>query len=382
MITSNISSPLAGLAERRYLQAVAGEAGLRNSLNPTHRLFARSNTQPFEPPRALLVASEAPIGARQQVSRNRGRPTGFRHFRPKVDHRGAAGTGTLNPTVQSGRSGQPNHQVATGVGARRLSRAQAMRGGNKYPPTAESAAQHQARLEEVSPEKQRANFLRGKLGKRVGWWANEFVDLIDPVTPALEFLHRREQGAPFDLDDVFLAAGVIPGAGRVFGKVGKLGKRGFEHLSAKPDLEVLRLPSPKTIGSARRKNYIGVASYGDKLPRIRQGEQWLKGSHGNAAKVPLQVAEKLAGREFNNWGHFRKAFWREVGRDPILAAQFDADDIQRMRKGTAPQVAELQVLGKRKTLNIDHHEDLQFNGNMYDMNNLIIRTPLNHVKGK
>ncbi len=53
-----------------------------------------------------------------------------------------------------------------------------------------------------------------------------------------------------------------------------------------------------------------------------------------------------------------------------------------MKKGNAPFVRKAQQLGKRQRYELDHNHEIQYGGGVYDMNNIIVRTPLNHVKGK
>ncbi|MCP4933254.1 MAG: type VI secretion system tube protein Hcp, partial [bacterium] len=124
------------------------------------------------------------------------------------------------------------------------------------------------------------------------------------------------------------------------------------------------------------------ASDGGNLPRILEGENWLAGSSGNAGRVPAQIAEQLSGRNFSNFDHFRREFWRAVGNDPVLYGRFRQDNIDRMQSGRAPYSTETQQVGGRNRYELDHFQELQFGGSVYDMNNLIIRTPLNHIRGR
>ncbi|QJB56882.1 DUF637 domain-containing protein [Pseudodesulfovibrio sp. zrk46] len=127
----------------------------------------------------------------------------------------------------------------------------------------------------------------------------------------------------------------------------------------------------------------GAASHGSNLPRIVEGERWLKGNVGNAGKVPAQIAERLNGRQFKDFNEFRRAFWTEVGNDPVLSKQFNPGNQQLMKDGYAPFPDLKQQVGGRKRYELDHVEELQHGGNVYDMNNIVIRTPKDHIlKGK
>ncbi len=141
------------------------------------------------------------------------------------------------------------------------------------------------------------------------------------------------------------------------------------------------LPKPSTSGSARRLES-GVASHGGGLPTIRDGEAWLRGSAGNAAKVPQQIADKLAGQKFSDFNQFRAAFWKAAADDPAISKQFNVVNVRRMKSGRAPFAISDQQVGGRATYELDHMQPVAKGGNIYDMNNLIIRTPLNHIRGK
>ncbi len=145
--------------------------------------------------------------------------------------------------------------------------------------------------------------------------------------------------------------------------------------------DVKLLPAPSAIGSARRAEP-GVASHGGSLPTIKDGDSWLRGTESNAGRVPAQIAEQLSGKEFRNFDHFREEFWRAASNDPVLRKQFDTADQFRMQNGYAPRASGNQQVGGRTKYELDHNQELQHGGNVYDMNNIIIRTPLNHIRGK
>lgn len=116
------------------------------------------------------------------------------------------------------------------------------------------------------------------------------------------------------------------------------------------------------------------------LPIIREGDSWLKGTNSNAGKVPKQIAEKLNGKEFNSFGEFRSAFWKEVSNDSVLSKQFSKGNIAKMKNGNAPHAIDTEQAGKRQVYELDHNIEIQNGGNVYDLNNIIVRTPYNHIK--
>ncbi len=86
--------------------------------------------------------------------------------------------------------------------------------------------------------------------------------------------------------------------------------------------------------------------------------------------------------QFQNFDAFREAFWSAVSQDPALTASFNADNIARMAAGKAPYAIGTQQVGGRMVYELDHVIELQNGGPVYDMNNLFVRTPLNHIYGK
>jgi RHS repeat-associated protein len=130
--------------------------------------------------------------------------------------------------------------------------------------------------------------------------------------------------------------------------------------------------------SLQWRNSPGIA-YGRNLPIINEGDQWLRGTSANAGRVPGQIANRLSGRSFESFDKFREAFWEEVANDPALSRQFGPNSLREMQAGRAPFAPPSEQVGGRIKYEIDHMTEIQDHGNVYDMNNLIIRTPVNHI---
>lgn len=153
-----------------------------------------------------------------------------------------------------------------------------------------------------------------------------------------------------------------------------------------PNFNSTKIPEkPKLLPDytgGNKRNKLGVAFYGGDLPKVSPNETWLKGSEGNAGKIPHRIAERLSGRNFNSFNDFRKAFWIEVSMDKNLSSQFSDKNRELMSSGQAPIAIKSQQVGGRMRYEIDHQIEIQNGGGVYDMNNLIIRTPRNHIYGK
>ncbi|MFI9387894.1 DUF6531 domain-containing protein [Kutzneria sp. NPDC052558] len=124
------------------------------------------------------------------------------------------------------------------------------------------------------------------------------------------------------------------------------------------------------------RNQPGAASGADGLPDV-QGK-WLRGSHGNAGRIPGQIARQLQGQQFTTFDDFRKAFWTAVGNDPHLSAQFAPHNVSAMRDGLAPHAHQSQHVGKVGYYALHHSTPIQHGGAVYDMRNIVVVTPQFH----
>ena len=100
---------------------------------------------------------------------------------------------------------------------------------------------------------------------------------------------------------------------------------------------------------------------------------------GLGAPIPTSIADSLRGREFSSFNSFRRAFWVAVSRDPSLAGQFSEDSLSRMQEGKAPRARDGDMVGKRQTHDIHHVEQFSEGGEVYNVDNLRVNTPKNHI---
>ena len=108
---------------------------------------------------------------------------------------------------------------------------------------------------------------------------------------------------------------------------------------------------------------------------------WLAGAGtGTGAPIPTRIADRLRGREFSGFDKFREAFWKEVANDPDLAEHFIQGNIERMRDGLSPKARRQDRAGDRTSYELHHVEHIANNGAVYDIDNLRVNTPKNHVE--
>ena len=108
---------------------------------------------------------------------------------------------------------------------------------------------------------------------------------------------------------------------------------------------------------------------------------WLDhASSGMGTPIPTAVLDVLRGRTYSSFDSFRRAFWREVSRITDLADQFEEENLLKTQKGLAPFVKWSEMAGKRQRFEIHHIVRIADGGAVYDVDNLRVNTPRNHVK--
>jgi hypothetical protein len=106
---------------------------------------------------------------------------------------------------------------------------------------------------------------------------------------------------------------------------------------------------------------------------------WLIGaSSGVGVPIPTDVANSLRGREFQNFDSFRAALWKAVS-ESAASDQFIKQSTGRMRKGKAPRVRKADSVGGRRSYELHHLEKISEGGGVYDVDNLRVNTPRNHI---
>jgi hypothetical protein len=86
----------------------------------------------------------------------------------------------------------------------------------------------------------------------------------------------------------------------------------------------------------------------------------------------------LRGQSLGSFNDFRQAFWNTVGNDGDLSSGFSPSNASRMRDGQSPFVASSQTYGGQRNYILHHAEPIQHGGGVYDMDNIVVLTPLQH----
>ncbi|EKG41371.1 S-type pyocin domain-containing protein [Pseudomonas syringae] len=121
----------------------------------------------------------------------------------------------------------------------------------------------------------------------------------------------------------------------------------------------------------------GVASgYGEPVTA-----SWLRGpTASQPAPIPSSVAEKLSGRPFASFAKLREAIWLEVSKDPELSRHLGELNLQELSNKRAPRAPLADRVGKRVKYEIHHKHRVSEGGSVYDLDNLIIMTPKDHIQ--
>lgn len=111
------------------------------------------------------------------------------------------------------------------------------------------------------------------------------------------------------------------------------------------------------------------------------GEHWLGSSeHGVGAPIPREIANLLRGQDFRDFDAFREKFWERVANDEKLSAQFSRANLKLMRNGAAPFTTPDDHVGERNKFEIHHIQWISKGGAVYDLDNLSIMTPKEHIE--
>lgn len=103
-------------------------------------------------------------------------------------------------------------------------------------------------------------------------------------------------------------------------------------------------------------------------------------SQDGGAPIPSQIADQLRGRQFKNFKEFRNALWTAVGADAFLSKQFKGANSVLVQAGTSPFTIPSEQVGGRGQFEIHHVIPLKDNGALYDIDNMRIMTPKQHIK--
>jgi hypothetical protein len=126
-----------------------------------------------------------------------------------------------------------------------------------------------------------------------------------------------------------------------------------------------------------RRNEPGVANGSG---QTASGNWVGNASTSDGAPVPQQIADTLREREFSSFNAFRKAFWKAVANDQTLLDQFSLYNKSDIKNGLSPSVPASEQVGGRKKLEIHHTQPISEGGAVYDMDNLRILTPKQHIQ--
>ncbi|WP_197473384.1 S-type pyocin domain-containing protein, partial [Erwinia sp. ErVv1] len=143
---------------------------------------------------------------------------------------------------------------------------------------------------------------------------------------------------------------------------------------------------PDASGSGVQPVYVVLSNPRNRLGKVSGkgepvGGDWLTNAGKDlGAPIPSQIADKLQGREFANFDAFREAFWKDVGRDPVLIKQFRENNKRNLMKGYSPFPIPSEQVGGRIRFELHHVKFIKDNGAIYDIDNIRVMTPKRHIE--
>ncbi|WP_223505259.1 S-type pyocin domain-containing protein [Pseudomonas sp. GL-RE-29] len=108
---------------------------------------------------------------------------------------------------------------------------------------------------------------------------------------------------------------------------------------------------------------------------------WLgTASKPEGAPIPAEIADTLRGREFSSFRAFRRAFWKAVANDEYFFEQFSRLNKTSISHGLSPKSLQNEHVGQRRKYEIHHVIPIEKGGAVYDIDNLRILTPKQHIQ--
>jgi hypothetical protein len=98
------------------------------------------------------------------------------------------------------------------------------------------------------------------------------------------------------------------------------------------------------------------------------------------APIPVQVADKLRGREFSSFKAFRQEFWKAVAADPELSSHLSRLSRIETEKGLSAKAPSAGHVGKRTKYELHHVIPISDDGEVYNLDNIRLLEPKQHIE--
>jgi hypothetical protein len=122
-----------------------------------------------------------------------------------------------------------------------------------------------------------------------------------------------------------------------------------------------------------------------RLDRIEGPWLIVEATAKGGAAIPGQIADKLAGQRFFDFGKLREAIWKLVAQTPELAGKFNEQSLRRTRDGRVPyppRSEQVIIRGtgqlSQRTWELHHDPAIGRGGDVYDLSNIRIFTSKQH----
>ena len=127
-----------------------------------------------------------------------------------------------------------------------------------------------------------------------------------------------------------------------------------------------------------RRNSPGVATMSTALADAAKDWLALSVRTKDGARIPGQVANKLAGRRFKDFDSLRRALWMTIADTPELAEGFSPSNLARMRLGYAPMAPDFKDGSRYGRFELHHDPAIGNDGPVFDLSTIRVVTPGQH----
>ena len=103
-------------------------------------------------------------------------------------------------------------------------------------------------------------------------------------------------------------------------------------------------------------------------------------SKGLGSPIPSAVADALRDKRYSEFRNLKKAIWREMSKLPEVVENMSQKNMALIRKGNSPIAPYAEQKGGRVWYEIHHILPISEGGLVYELDNLVLNSPVNHDK--
>lgn len=98
------------------------------------------------------------------------------------------------------------------------------------------------------------------------------------------------------------------------------------------------------------------------------------------SSIPSEVAEALRDKKYSEFRNFKRAIWKHMSKLPAVVGEMNSKNFDLITQGKSPIVPKNERKGGRIRYEIHHVNPISAGGDVYNIDNLVITTPILHDK--